>query len=320
MMKIQKVEHNYNKLKEILGWSVDKRVTLSLAGYYTSLEKDVDSVRFNKIKEILKNRVSVFSPLRSHLQPLFTSVLDVSGQEPEEAIDQLLLKVEELKKKSFKMNDYTYVAALMMSDESDKWDFEISRAMELMSAMKVHHRFLTNSDDYPFAIFLGKLEGDITTRAATMNKYYEELKNHKFYAGNELQWLSQVLTYTNPGYDKETVPRVVVIRDGFKSVKIKFSISQYPLIGFMAALKLNENQLMDIVETYRALTNMKLFTWYKESALPIALGLTLNPSRDIRETTAISMTTSLELLLQAQQAMMISSIAATSFASSSNSN
>lgn len=318
MLKIQQVENNYAKLKEVLGWSVDKRVTLALAGYYTSLEKDVDPVRFKAITETMKKRVSLFSPLRSQLQPLFTSVLDIGGQEPEKAIDQLLEKVEELKKNSFKMNDYTYLAALLMSDEPEKWAFEISRATELMSAMKVHHRFLTNSDDYPYAIFLGKLEGDIITRAETMNRYYEELKNHKFYPGNELQSLSQVLTYTNPEYDKETVPRVVVIRDGFKSVKIKLSLPQYPLIGFMAALKLNENQLMDIVETYRTLTNLKLFTWYKESALPIALGMTLNSG--IYENTAITMATSLEILLQAQQAMMISSIAAISLASSANSN
>ncbi len=320
LLDVQKIEATYNELKELLGWSIDKRIILSLAGYYAALDKEIDKKRFKEISEIIKKRVGMFSPLRSQLQPLFTATLDVSGLEPEEAVNLLLVKVEELKKNSFKMNNYSYLAALMMSDEKEQWDYEISRAKDLMAAMKVHHRFLTASDDYPYAMFLGKLEGDTAVRAETMNRYYEELKNHKFYPGNELQWMSQVLTYANLHFDSEAVSRVVVIRDGMKSVKIKVSTPQYPLIGFMAALKLNESELMDIVESYRALTSMKLFSWYKESALPIAFGLSLKSSKNVYETAAISMATSLEMLIQAQQAMMISSIAATSIASSSNSN
>ncbi|WP_313892830.1 DUF4003 family protein [Psychrobacillus sp.] len=316
----QKIEETFNKLKKVLGWSVDKRVTLSLAGYYVTLEKEFEEARFDEIASYLKKSVGIFSPLRSHLNPLFVATLDTQGLDSKLAVDLLLEKAEALKAASFKMNSYTYLAALLMSDEKDSWSYEIDRTKQLMEDMKKHHRFLTSADDYPYAMFLGKMAGDTAVRAETMNKYYMDLKKQKFYGGNELQWMSQVLTYSSPNYEEDLVQRAIIIRDGLKSVKIKTSMAQYPVIGFMAALELNQEQLNTIVASYESIAGMKLFSWYKESALPIAFGLELRSSKDAYSAAAISMATSLEMLLQAQQAMMISTIAATSVATSSNSN
>ncbi|MFJ8064399.1 DUF4003 family protein [Psychrobacillus sp. NPDC096426] len=316
----EKIEQTFNALKKVLGWTVDKRVTLSLAGYYVTLEKGFNEKRYNEISTHINKSAGIFTPLRSHLHPLFVSTLDVSDMEPKQAVDLLMEKAAALKVASFKMNSYAYLAALMMSDDKENWPREIKRAEQLMADMKKHHRFLTSTDDYPYAMFLGKLDGDTAVRAETMNRYYKELKEYKFYAGNELQWMSQILTYTNPNYEESLIQRAVIIRDGLKSVKIKTSMPQYPIIGFMAVLKLGEDQLNEIVTAYESIANMKLLSWYKESALPIAFGLSLRSSKDTYATAAISMATSLELILQAQQAMMISTIAATSVAASSNTN
>lgn len=314
----QKLEQTFNALKKTLGWTVDKRITLSLAGYYVTLEKEFDETRYKEVASYLKKRAGIFSPLLSHINPLFVATLDVSGVEPEQAVNLLMDKAEALKHFGFKMNSYTYLAALMMSEQKDQWSFEMKMTQKLMDDMKAHHRFLTSTDDYPYAMFLGKMEGDTAVRAETMNRYYKELKQHKFYSGNELQWMSQVLTYSNPEYEENTVSRAVIIRDGLKSVKIKTSQAQYPIIGFMAALRLNEEQLNEIVTNYETIASMKLFSWYKDSVLPIAFGLSLRSSKAAYTTAAISMATSLELILQAQQAIMISTIAATSAATASN--
>ncbi|MFF2754612.1 DUF4003 family protein [Psychrobacillus sp. NPDC058041] len=317
----QKIEETFKALKKVVGWGVDKRVTLSLAGYYVTLGKEFNENRFKEIEAYIKKKANIFSPLRSHLQPLFVATIDVGGLEPIQAVDLLLEKVEVLKKSSFKVNSYTYLAALLMSDDKDVWSNEVNQAKQLMEDMKKHHRFLTSTDDYPYAMFLGKLDGDTSVRAESMNRYYQELRNHKFYSGNELQWMSQVLTYTSQNYEEDLLSRALIIRDGLKSVKIKTSVAQYPMIGFMAALKMNEEQLNAIVVTYQSLVSMKLFSWYKDSALPIALGWEMRSAKDAYTTAAISMATSLEMILQAQQAIMISTIATTSVVtSSSNSN
>ena len=317
----QKIEETFIALKKVVGWGVDKRVTLSLAGYYVTLGKEFNENRFKEIEAYIKKKANIFSPLRSHLQPLFVATIDAGELEPIQAVDLLLEKVEVLKKSSFKVNSYTYLAALLMSDDQKVWSNEVNQAKQLMEDMKKYHRFLTSTDDYPYAMFLGKLDGDTSVRAESMNRYYQELRNHKFYSGNELQWMSQVLTFTSQNYEEDLLSRVLIIREGLKSVKIKTSVAQYPMIGFMAVLKMNEEQLNAIVATYQSLVSMKLFSWYKDSALPIALGWEMRSSKDTYTTAAISMATSLEMILQAQQAMMISTIAATSIAtSSSNSN
>ena len=315
----QRLEQTYNAMKKTLGWTVDKRVALALTGYYVTLEKEFDEKRYQEVLSHLKKRAGVFSPLRSHLSPLFVATLDVSGEEPEEAVSLLIKKADALKQFGFKMNSYTYLAALMMSDQPDQWAFEMKMAHKLMEDMKVHHRFLTSTDDYPYAMFLGKMGDDTALRAETMNRYYKELKQHKFYSGNELQWMSQVLTYSSPVYEDNMVSRAVIIRDGLKSVKIKTSQAQYPIIGFMSALKLDEDQLNEIVTTYESIAKMKLFSWYKDSVLPIAFGLSLRSTKEDYAAAAISMASSIELILQAQQAIMISTIAATSAAAASNS-
>lgn len=310
----QRLEQTFNSLKKTLGWTVDKRITLSLAGYYVTLEKEFDESRYKEVSSHLKKRAGIFSALRSHLHPLFVATLDVSGADPEQAVNLYMEKADALKQFGIKMNSYTYLAAIMMSDQKEQWPFELKMAQKLMDDMKTYHRFLTSTDDYPYAMFLGKMEGDTAVRAETMNRYYKELKQHKFYTGNELQWMSQVLTYSNPEYEGNMVNRAVIIRNGLKSVKIKTSAAQYPIIGFMAALKLDEEQLNEVVTTYESIASTKLFSWYKDSALPIAFGLSLRSSKEAYASAAISMATSLELILQAQQAIMISTMAATSAA------
>lgn len=104
-------------MKKTLGWAVDKRITLSLAGYYVTLEKDFDENRYREVASHLKKRAGIFSALRSHLNPLFVATLDVSGAEPEQAVNLLMEKADALKQFGFKVNSYTYLAALMMSEQ-----------------------------------------------------------------------------------------------------------------------------------------------------------------------------------------------------------
>lgn len=87
------------------------------------------------------------------------------------------------------------------------------------------------------------------------------------------------------------VSKAVIIRNGLKSVKIKTSQAQYPIIGFMAALKLDEEQLNEVVANYESIASMKLFSWYKDSVLPIAFGLSLRSFKAAYATAAISMAT-----------------------------
>ena len=63
--------------------------------------------------------------------------------------------------------------------------------------MKKHHFFLTSDDDYTYAVLLGKRGFNPVEHAKSMRMYYDALRREGFRSGNELQWLSQVMTYVH---------------------------------------------------------------------------------------------------------------------------
>ncbi len=230
-------------------------------------------------------------------------------------VDNLLLKQDTLKAAGFKTNVYSYLAAVLMTDDANH---EASQAKHLYDEMKSHHRFLTQPDDVPYAVMLGRMPGDPKERALTMNRYYTELRSQGFYMGNELQWMSQILTFKSPTYNANTVTQAVQVRDQLKSAKIKIKSMHYVMVGFLAALEIKEEALEHIIETYRELETMKLFNWYKDMILSIAVQLETKHMIDNEDVTSVSFATTIEMMMQAQQAAMVATMAATSAAAASS--
>lgn len=104
----------------------------------------------------------------------------------------------------------------------------------MYEAIRKHHRFLTSFDDIPYAVLLSNPTDDVVLRAETMNRYYKELRTYYFNAGNELQWLSQVLTFLSPQYDNNLVPSVGTIRDTLKKTRCKSKNNALSIIGILS--------------------------------------------------------------------------------------
>lgn len=304
----------FEQVKNAVGWTVDKRISLSIASYYVTTGKTFDGKRFLGTSDVIKQKSGWTSPLRSHIHYMMAAFLTKEEEDPSVPIDNLLTKTDSLKSVGFKNNVYSYLAALLMSDEKPLQDTEAAQAKLLYDAMKAHHPFLTQPDDVPYAVMLGKLPGDLKERAATMNRYYMELRPQGFYMGNELQWMSQILTYKIPSYQANIVGQAVHIRDQLKSAGVKIKSMHYVMIGFLAALEIKDEKLQHVIETYRQLETMKLFNWYKDMILPIAVQLETKHIIDNEETASVSFATTIEMMMQAQQAAMIASMVATSAA------
>ncbi|MCZ8537754.1 DUF4003 domain-containing protein [Paenisporosarcina quisquiliarum] len=308
----------FEQVKNAVGWTVDKRIALSIASYYVTTGKTFDGKRFLATSDVIKQKSSWTSPLRSHIHYMMAAFLTKEDEDPSVSIDNLRAKKESLKSAGFKTNVYSYLAAILMSDEKSLQDVEATQAKLLYDAMKAHHPFLTQPDDVPYAVMLGRLPGEAKERAATMNRYYTELRPQGFYMGNELQWMSQILTYTSPSYQANIVGQAVHIRDQLKSAGIKIKSMHYVMVGFLAALEIKDEELQHVIETYRQLETMKFFTWYKDMILPIAVQLETKHIIDNEETASVSFATTIEMMMQAQQAAIIASMAATNAAVASS--
>lgn len=310
----QDLQTTFEQLKNAVGWTIDKRITLSITSYYVASGKKFNGQRFLATSDAIKQKSGWTSPLRSHIHYMMAAFLENEHDEPSMAVDELLAKQDILKSAGFKTNAYSYLAALLMTKNETEQSLEASHAKQLYSEMKVHHPYLTQHDDVPYAVMLGRLQGDHKERAATMNRYYTELRSQGFYMGNELQWMSQILTYKSEAYHAHIVNDAVQIRDHLKNAGIKVRTSHYVMVGFLTVLAIKSEGLQHVIETYRELENMKLFKWYKDMILPLAVQLETKHIIDHEGATSVSFATSIEMMMQAHQAAMISSMVATSAA------
>lgn len=315
----QDLQTTFDQVKNATGWTVDKRILLSIASYYVTTGKTFNGKEFLATSDAIKQKSGWFSPLRSHIHYMMAAFLQNDHGGPSIAVENLLAKQDILKAAGFKSNVYSYLAAILMTDDSKQQSIEATQAKHLYDEMKSHHPFLTQPDDVPYAVMLGKLPGEPKERAATMNRYYTELRSQGFYMGNELQWMSQILTFKSPTYNANLVAQAVQVRDQLKSAEVKIKSMHYVMVGFLAVLEIKEETLEHVIETYRDLASMKLFSWYKEMILSIAVQLETKHIIDNESITSVSFATTIEMMMQAQQAAMVASMAATSAAVASSS-
>lgn len=313
------VELTYGKVKSLAGWTVDKNIVLTITSYYVTSDREFDAVRLNRSMDALKNRSGWLSPLRGNLLPMISAFLDRPGSDIEQEVDRLFTKQNVLKSAGFRNTIHSYLAALLMTDDPAVYEKEAKQAKKLYDAMKKQHFFLTSDDDYAYALLLGKREEDPVEHAKAMRTYYDALRAAGFKSGNELQWLSQVMTYIHIEFDEALVARAVEILDRFKR-DTKVRPVHYPMIGFLTVFQVGDADLSSIVDLTQELQTAKPLKWNREMALSIGIGYVMHKlvHPAYVDETSISLAASIELVIQAQQAVMAATIAAMA-ASSANS-
>ena len=314
----QEVETTYEKVKSLAGWAVDKNVVLTITSYYVTSEREFDSESLSRAMDALKNRSSWLSPLRGNLLPMLAAFLDQPGTDIDEEVERLFAKQQVLKGVGFRNTIHSYLAALLLTDDPDLHDMEARQAKRIFDAMKKQHFFLTSDDDYAYAVLLGKRGEDATAHAKAMRTYYDALRAEGFRSGNELQWLSQVMTYIHIEFDAKLVSRAAEVLGQFKQ-STKVRPVHYPMIGFLTVFGVADAEVTKIVELAHVLEGSKPFKSNREMALSIGIGYIMHKLTENAEEATISLSTSVELIVQAQQAIMAATIAAMAATTSTNS-
>lgn len=79
-----------------------------------------------------------------------------------------------------------------------------------------------------------------------------------------------------------------------------------------------KGQLQQIVDLYYELKGMKLLKWHREFVLFMAVQIAIYDMAKIQQSLSMAIMSSIELLIQAQQAVMISAVTAAAVASNSS--
>lgn len=300
------------------GWTVDRKIVLAIASTFVASGKTFDATKYKNVLQEMKKQSTWMSPLRTTVGYSIAANL-MEQDDAENAVKNLLTNVSILKEVKFRSGNFSYIGAQFLTEDEQDKKAHAQAARALFDAIRKHHPFLTSYEDIPYAILLSSPSDDVEVRAATMNRYYKELRTYNFNAGNELQWLSQVLTFFSPQFNGQLVPDVVTLRDVLKKQSVKVKARHYPLLGFLAILNLNKTQLQGLIDLYHELKDMKLLKWHREFVLFIAVQIAIYDMAKVQKSLSMTIMSSIELLIQAQQAAMIAAVSAATIASSSSS-
>ncbi|WP_338652150.1 DUF4003 family protein [Lysinibacillus sp. Y5S-8] len=300
------------------GWTVDRKIVLAIASKFVASGKTFDAMRYKNVLQEMKKQSSWMSPLRTTVGYSIAANL-LEQEDTEKAVEDLLTNVSILKEAKFRSGNFSYIGAQFLTEDEQNKKAHAQAARALFDAIRKHHPFLTSYEDIPYAVLLSSPSDDVELRAETMNRYYKELRTYNFNAGNELQWLSQVLTFLSPQFDVNLAPNVVALRDILKNQNVKVKAMHYPLLGFLAILNLTKAQLQDIIDLYQELKDLKLLKWHREFVLFMAVQIAIYDMAKVQKSLSMTIMSSIELLIQAQQAAMIAAVSAAAIASSSSS-
>ncbi|MEK4427200.1 DUF4003 family protein [Solibacillus sp. FSL K6-1523] len=316
--RVTLIMDNLKSVEKFAKWSVDKRIQFQIASYYSSKQVTFDEKGFKEVIDIIKKETNWLSYIRSSqlLQYSYAMIFSDDLQK-EQKVKEALQNQKVLRDAKFPNSIFNYIAALFLNEENPQEHAQNAR--KLYDEMRKQHRFLTSTDDIAIAVLCTKdADSDSVTRATTMRKYYDELRKNKFSQGNELQALSQILTFIDENYIDHLVPYILTIREKLQKQGIKIKPQLYVQLGLLAILRIGENQLEELIHIYQLLIKEKHFKWYKNEAFLIAVQQMLT-TMDQQEVGLLSMV-SIEIILQMQQAVMMASIAASTAAANSSNN
>ncbi|MEN2767229.1 DUF4003 family protein [Ornithinibacillus xuwenensis] len=317
--KMDNYMNYYEELKQQLKWKVsDKRILMTISSIYVLHEKELRMNRFLDLAETIKRNASLFSSMRSYARFTTAAIFDVNFEEPDEKIQQLFDLYDRFREKKLSSGTYTYIAAsILIINNTTNPEQKIERMKEIYDGMKKEHLFLTSSEDYPLATLLALEETPNIIQH--IEGFYEDLSKSGFRKGNDLQFLSHILALGKDVSKNILISRAQYVMDSFNHAGIKPKTSYYPVIGMLALLPQEEFDMQHIKAMYTFLNEQKDFKWQKDMNVMMATSFFVHDKLDHKGLAETSLSTILEAILQAQQAVMIATIAASTAASNNNS-
>ncbi|WP_216829590.1 DUF4003 family protein [Alkalihalobacterium elongatum] len=311
----------YHQLKKELKWRVSDKTLMMIASIYVVNNKPLNITRFTELSEYIKTQVGMLSTLRGYQRFTIAAMLDVRFENPKEKFQEFIDLYERLIQGGFSRSPFSYIAAMVLltndPDESDHQE-SIESALAIYKGMKAQHFFLTSTADYPLAVLLAKVDTDKQKLLDLTETYYNELSKNGFRKGNDLQFLSHILSLQFDEKPKVLIERSLNILEKFKESKRRLKTMHFPEVGLLALLEDGISQIDLVLELEEQLNNEKAFKWYKDMNFIMAVNFLMTDKMKESMILETGIFTTFEALMQAQQAAMIAAVASVSVTTNSN--
>jgi hypothetical protein len=313
--KVDQFKDFYISLKNELKWKVaDPKQFMAIASTYVVKEKSLQLPHYIELSDYIKDQVGMFSTLKSSQRFTIAAMLDTRYENPKETFHEFLDVYDQLVKGGFTRGAFTYIAAsAMLSNQSNQSHKEmIRRSVEIYQGMKKKHLFLTSSGDIPLAVLLAETSEPVDDLMHEIEHFYTTLGQYGFKKGNDLQFLSHILAI-DKALDADTlIERCLSVKETCESAGIKVKAMHYPVVGLLALFEKPEKEIEIIYEVVKQLNADKLFKWHKDINVMLAVNLIISEKLNNSRLVETGIYTTIETIIQAQQAALLAVIASTS--------
>lgn len=315
--KLDEYKHIYEQLKEKLRWKIsDKRTLMIVASMYVVNDKPFHFPQFFELSQYVKKQAGFFSPLKSYSRFTIAAMLDVRFEQPIESFHKLLELYNRLAAGGFSRGIFTYIAAAAMLSNREEYGETLARSLAIYKGMKAKHKFLTSSSDYPLAVLLGKHEDSVEILLERMGDFYEKLSEVGFSKGNDLQFLSHILSLHREVEQDILIGRCAVLLQALKQSGQKVKKMHYSTIGLLALLEDGTGVIEEVGKAMEYLNKEKRFKAYRDVNFMMAVNFLVSDKISDSHALETGLYTAIEAIIQAQQAAMVSYVAVISASSS----
>lgn len=308
-------------IKSVFGWD-SSLVQLACAGIFLGNDQRAEESKLRQCKEMLTERVGVFSNFRSYAKAPIVAMLAVS-EHPEELLERGM-HVYELLKSKFWSSTYLPLAAMVIAQNVEPAEYEqiTERIRAIYDEMKSNHPFLTSSEDSAFCALMALSEKSNEALIQDAEDCYSELKGY-FFSSNAVQSLSHVLALCD-GQSKVKCAHTMELFTTLHEKGYKYGTSyELPTLGVLAMSGGNLEEISNsIIEIDRWLSEQKGFGFFssvsKKQRLMYA-GIIAQKEYLPNQTLQTAAVNSSVSILVAQQAAMCAAVAASAAASANGS-
>lgn len=307
---------NRNRIKSVFSWD-SGLLNLACASIFTAKGRTADESVLEDCKNLLKQKVGVFSNFRSTARSPISALLATSSN-PEQTLENGLL-VYQLLKKDFWTSTYLPLAAMIIAQmaQSSQYEGIASRTRTIYDRMRKEHPFLTSGEDSTFCALMALSEKRDDVMIEDAEQCYQNLKPN-FFSSNAVQSLSHVLALCD-GQPDMKCRKTMELFEKLKVAGHKYGTDhELPTLGVLAMSGGNSDEIVqEIAEIDDWLSQQKgfgLFSSITRKQRLMYAGIVAQRdylNEETLQTAAVNGTIS---LIVAQEAAMYAAVAASSAA------
>ncbi|WP_433748104.1 DUF4003 family protein [Falsibacillus pallidus] len=317
MKKVEAYKEIFHEMKKKYKWSFsDHRILMMAASLYVTNKKEFNLKRYDEVVEYIKGEVGMFSTLKGNDRFTFAAMLDTKFDDPKAAFKDFIRTYEAVIEAGFHRSTFSYIAGMVaLTGEKDAGE-AIPQAYGIYKSMKSNHFFFTGMDDYPLAMLLAQRELEMDAMMTEIESLYQKLNDAGFRKSNELQSMSHILSLEGETNPDTLVSRCQEMFSLMKESSLKPKAMHYPHIALLAFLDQPKVSLHQVVDIYDQLNAEKDFKWQKDFNLVMAIQLMIAEKVGESSVLSTALHSTIEALIQAQQAACIAAVSGAAAAAS----